>query len=96
MKKLTFLFGALLIASLTLTSCGSSMESDAKKAAAFTCQATDLMGKVMKGDEDAKKDAEKLQEEMKPFLEEMEEKYKTKEEKAEFKKAVEEEAKDCK
>lgn len=86
------------MASFTLTSCGGSgsLESDAQKAADFSCKASGLMEKAMKGDEDAQAEAEKLQAEMKPFMEEIEKKYTTDEQKAEFKKAVTEKAKDCK
>ena len=96
MKKLTLLFGAVLFASFTLTSCGNSMDSDAQKAADYTCKATALMEKVMNGDEDAQAEAEKLQAEMKPFQEELEKKYTTPDQKAEFQAAVVEKSKDCK
>lgn len=96
MKKLTLLFSAVLLTSLTLTSCGgASMESDAQRVAEITCKVSGIMEKVMDGDEDAKAESEKLAEEMESLKEEMEEKYTTDEEQKKFQEAVMEASKDC-
>jgi predicted small secreted protein len=96
MKKLTTLFGALLLASLTLSSCGNSIESDAQRVADVACKVSTVMEKAMQGDEDAKEESEKLSEEMKSLKEEMEGKYTTEADQEEFKKAVTKATKDCK
>ena len=97
MRKLTLFFGALIIASFTLSSCGGSgsMESDAQRFAELTCKASGLMKKVMSGDEDAKAESEKLGEKMKELQKELEAKYTSDADKEKFKEAILEASKDC-
>lgn len=92
MKKLTFLIGAIMLASFSLTSCGgNSMESDAKKMAEIQCEAMGLMEKAMAGDETAMAEGEALGKKAETLAKELEEKYSTDELKAEFKAAMEKE-----
>jgi len=97
MKKLLSLFGALMITSLILTSCGGgSIESDAKKIANLACKTIALGEKVASGDASAAEELEKVEAEGKSLSEELEKKYSTKEEKEKFEKAVMEEIGKCK
>lgn len=97
MRKLTFLIGAIMLASFTLTSCGgNSMESDAKKMAELQCKAMELMEKVMEGDEAAMADSEKFGKEAQDFAKEIEAKYTSEADQEAFGKAFAKEFENCK
>ena len=88
MKKLTTIFGAILFASFTLTSCGG-VESDAKKAADLTCE-------LKNADKKDKDQMKKLREDLKAFQEETEKAYESKEDKKAFAEAYATALKNCK
>jgi hypothetical protein len=97
MKKLLPLFGALMIASLILSSCGGgSIESDAKRVADVQCRAQKLMEKASSGDMSVLEESTKLATEAQNLSKEMEEKYTSDSEKEEFAKALLKELGNCK
>jgi|SRR5690625_3879419 len=76
MKKVMKFFGALLFASLILSSCGgNSVDSDAKKLAKLQCKAQETMMKATSGDMSMMEENEKLIEEITILSEELEGKY---------------------
>lgn len=76
MKKLMTIFGAIIFASVILTSCGGgSIESDAKKVAEHQCKAQKLMQKATLGDMSVMEENTKLASEATTLSKEMEGKY---------------------
>lgn len=70
------IFGAIIFASVILTSCGGgSIESDAKKVAELQCKAQKLMQKATLGDMSVMEESTKLALEAETLLKEMEDKY---------------------
>ena len=98
MKKLLSLFGALMIASLILSSCndGGSIESDAKKLANLQCKAQKLGEKLTSGDMSVMEEITKLETEAESLAKELEKKYSSADEQEKFIKAVYSEMNNCK
>ena len=97
MKKLMTIFGAILFASLILTSCGGgSIESDAKKVAELQCKAQQLMEKATSGDMSVMEESTKLTSEAATLSKEMEGKYTSDSDKEKFAKALLKEMGNCK
>jgi hypothetical protein len=85
MKKGMTIFGALLIASTILTSCGGgSFESDAKKVAKLQCDAQKLMKEATSGDMSVIEKSSKLSSEIAALSKEMEAKYTSDSDKQKF------------
>lgn len=78
----------IIVASIMLTSCGSSMEGDATKLATLMCKSTELSKKAASGDMSGMKEAQTMMMELAELKEEFEERYKDKEAKKSFEKAV--------
>ena len=95
MKKLLSLFGALMIASLILSSCGG-IESDAKKIAKLACKRIELKQRINSGDASAAEELEKVEAEGRSLAKKLEKKYSTKEEQEKFRKALKNEMGKCK
>lgn len=90
-------FGATLIASLLLTSCGGgSIESDAKKVAELQCKAQKLMQEAASGDMSVTEEGTKLKEELKTLSKEMKEKYTSESDMKKFAEALSKEMGNCK
>lgn len=97
MKKSLSIFGALLMASVILTSCGGgSIESDAKKVAELQCKAQGLMQKAATGDMSVMEEANKLSAEAASLGKEMEGKYTSDSDKKKFAEALLNEIGNCK
>ncbi len=89
--------GAILFASLILTSCGGgSIESDAKKVAELQCKAQQLMKKASSGDMAVMQESTKLASEAATLSKEMEGKYTSDSDKEKFAKALLKELANCK
>ncbi len=96
MKKVMTIFGAILFASVILTSCGdSSIEKDAKKAAELQCKAQELMQKATSGDMSVMEESTKLASEVATLSKEMEEKYTSDSDKKKFAEALLKEMGNC-
>lgn len=95
MKKtiITAFTAALLV--IGMTSCGNSMEKDAKKASDLTCELFDLQMKAMSGDEKATEKVEKLEAESQELIKRLEKTYQSEEDHEKFGKLVEENLKNC-
>ena len=101
MKKLMIIFGAMFIASVILTSCGSnSVESDAKKYAELMCKAqklaTEGATKAVAGDVSAITESTKLASEAATIAQEMQGKYKDAADYQKFTAAYSKAMRDCK
>jgi hypothetical protein len=97
MKKLMTIFGAIMIVSVVLTSCGgSSIESDAKKVADLQCKAQQLMQKANAGDMSVIAESTKLASEATSLSKEMEGKYTSDSDKQKFAEALLKEMGNCK
>lgn len=96
MRKLIYFAGALIIASMIMTSCANSVESDAKEVADITCEAGKLMEKSFAGDSTAAKEMEELGAKMEALSTELQEKYKTPEEQKAFQEAYMKALEECK
>ena len=96
MKNLKITIG--LLATILLSSCGSSLESDAKKIAELQCKTMKISEKIQSGELDASNATESMSFalEASELAQEIEGKYTTDEEKKEFGKAVIKAMKDCK
>lgn len=71
------IFGAILFASVILTSCAdNSIQNDAKKYAELMCKAQELAKKAATGDMSAIAESTKLATEVASHLQEVKEKYK--------------------
>jgi len=91
MKKLMTIFGAMIIASVMLTSCGgNSIESDAKKYAELSCKAQKL------ATEGAYQESTKLMTEAASLATEMQGKYKDASDYQKFSAAYSKALADCK
>ena len=88
MKKSITVFGAMVFATLILTSCGSSVESDAKKLAELQCKSQKLSEKVLAGDMSVSAESMTLATDAAKLSEEIEGKYTTDEEKQKFEEAL--------
>ena len=95
MKKSITVFGAILLSVFTLSSCGSSLESDAKKVAEFQCKSQKMTEKILNGGMSASTENIKLAAEGAKLLEEIEGKYSSAEDKQKFEEAVLEEMGNC-
>ena len=96
MKKLMTISGAMMIASIILTSCGGgSIESDAKKVAELQCKAKKLMQKATSGDMSVMEESTKLASEATTLSKEMEGKYTSDSDKEKFAKALLKEMGNC-
>jgi len=97
MKKVMTIFGAIMIASFTLTSCGGgSIESDAKDFAELQCKAQQLTQKAVSGDMSIMEESTKLAYEAATLSKEMEGKYTSDSDKEKFAKALLKEMGNCK
>ena len=97
MKKIMTIFGAILFASVILTSCGGgSIQSDAKKVAELQCKAQKLMQKATSGDMSVMEESTKLASEAATLSKEMEGKYTSDSDKKKFAEALLKEMGNCK
>jgi hypothetical protein len=97
MKKGITIFGAMLFASVILTSCGGgSIESDAKKLAELQCKAQKLAQKAASGDMSIIEESTKLTTEATALSKELADKYKLNIDKKKFAKALSKEMGNCK
>ncbi|HRO74814.1 MAG TPA: hypothetical protein PLP27_01550 [Crocinitomicaceae bacterium] len=95
MRKSILMFTALSVMTLGLTSCGSSMEKDAKEVSEFACKSIDLQVKAMRGDTKAVEETKKLETEGKALQEKFEKKYASEEDKKKFGEMVEKNLETC-
>ncbi len=96
MKKIIPIFGAILFASVILTSCVSgSIQSDAKKVAELQCKAQKLMQKAITADMSVIEESTKLTSEAATLLKEMEGKYISYSDKQKFAEALLKEMGNC-
>jgi hypothetical protein len=96
MKKVMTIFGAILFASVILTSCGGgSIEKDAKKVAELQCKAQELIQKATSGDMSVMEESTKLASEAATLSKEMEEKYTSDSDKKKFAEALLKEMGNC-
>jgi hypothetical protein len=97
MKNSMTVFGAILIASFSFTSCGgNSIQGDAKKVAELQCKAVKLMQKAATGDTSVMEESTKLTTEAASLAKEMEGKYTSESDAKEFAEALSKEMEDCK
>lgn len=96
MKKSITVFGAMVFATLILTSCGSTVESDAKKLAELQCKSQKLSQKILAGDMSVSAESMSLAADAAKFSQEIKGKYTTDEEKKRFSEALLKEMGDCK
>jgi len=97
MKKGITIFGAMLFASVILTSCGGgSIESDAKKAAELECKAVKLAQKATTGDVSVIEESTKLATELSALKKEMQDKYTSESDRKKFTEALSKEMGNCK
>jgi hypothetical protein len=97
MKKGITIFGAMLFASVILTSCGGgSVESDAKKLAELQCKAQKLAQKAISGDKSIMEESTKLATETSALSKELENKYTSESDKTKFAEALLKEMGNCK
>ncbi len=95
-KSITFL-GAVLFASLLVTSCGGgSIDSDAKKLADLQCKAQGLMQKAQAGDQSVMEEAAKLGTEATALSNEIKGKYTSEADQKKFTEALLKEMGNCK
>jgi len=91
------IFGAILLASTILTSCGGgSIESDAKKLAELECKSQKLKQKATSGDMSVMEESTKLASEIKTLTNELKEKYTSDSDKKKLAEALLKEKKNCK
>ena len=91
------IFGAILFASVILTSCGGgSIQSDAKKVAELECKAQKLLQKATSGDMSIMEESTKLASEAANLLKEMAGKYTSDSDKKKFAEAFLKEMGNCK
>jgi predicted small secreted protein len=95
MKKSITIFGAIVFATFSLTSCGSSVESDAKKLAELQCKSQKLSEKVLSGDMSVSAESMTLATDAAKLAQEIEGKYTTDEEKQKFEDALMQEMGKC-
>lgn len=93
MKKMMTIFGALLVASVMLTSCG--VNSDAKKLANLECEIEQLYDKIIVGDESAMKEFERLSAKHDELTKEVVEKYTSESDQEKFDEAYEQALENC-
>ncbi len=96
MKKGLSLVGAILLATSILTSCGGSIESDAKKVAEVQCKAQKLMEKAASGDMSTMAESQSLAAEAIALQKEMEGKYTSEADQQKFNEALLKEVGNCK
>ncbi len=96
MKKSITVFGAMVFATLILTSCGSTVESDAKKLAELQCKSQKLSQKILAGDMSVSAESMSLAADAAKFSQEIKGKYTTDEEKKRFSEALLKEMGNCK
>ena len=97
MKKIMTIFGAILFASVILTSCGGgSIQSDAKKVAELECKAQKLLQKATSGDMSIMEESTKLASEAANLSKEMDGKYTSDSDKKKFAEAFLKEMGNCK
>jgi ribosomal protein L17 len=75
MKKRSLFLSVTVMLTMVLSSCGSSIESDAKKAAELQCEAEKLMEKASSGDLSVMEESKELASEAEALSKELEEKY---------------------
>ena len=90
------IIGAILFVSFILSSCGNSIERDAKKVADIQCKAQKLMQKVTSGDMSVMTEATKLSSEATSLQQELEGKYISDADKQKFAEALLKDMGDCK
>ena len=88
--------GAILFASIILTSCGGSIDSDAKKVADLQCKYQKLMQKASSGDMSVLSENTKFAAEVAELTKEMEGKYTSSADKEKFSIALLKAMGDCK
>ncbi len=99
MKKVILNVATFVFVSFSLTSCGSSIESDAKKSAELACKAkkaaTKGISSALSGDKSAMDETTKLTTEAASFAQEMQTKYTNPEDKQKFTTAFLKALNDC-
>lgn len=88
MKKQITLIASTLSLLFILTSCGSSIENDAKKLANIMCKSQELAIKAKQGDNSAMTESLELMKEARELKKKLGDKYEKGEAKKEFQKAV--------
>ncbi|NAS31981.1 hypothetical protein GTQ40_13425 [Flavobacteriaceae bacterium R38] len=79
----------LLIAVITsLSSCGGSIESDAKKVAELQCEVKELAQKALSGDQSALSESQKLANKANTLTQQLQKKYTTIEDRQKFQQAI--------
>ena len=95
MRKILKMMGVAMFVTLLVTSCASSVESDAKKVANIQCEVQDATMRIMQGDASVQKEMQKLSSKLEKLNKEMLEKYSSLEEQNKFAKAVANALGDC-
>jgi ABC-type uncharacterized transport system involved in gliding motility auxiliary subunit len=97
MKRKMRIFGAILFASIIITSCeGNSIESDAKKVAELQCKSQKILHKATSVDVFVMEESAKLASEAASLSKEMERKYTSDSDKKKFAEALLKEMGNCK
>lgn len=89
------MFIAASVLTIGLTSCGNSMEKDAKSVTDLMCQSFELQLKAMDGEENAAEEAKKIEETSAALVEKIEKKYTSEEDKKAFGELMEKNMEDC-
>lgn len=86
-----------LVATILLSSCGNSVNSDAKKLAKLQCEAQEITQKMMTGDLDASDSSkmEELTKEIEEVAEKLDKEYTTEKEQEELQRIVMKEMEKC-
>lgn len=95
MKTLSQKLMAITAILFMLSSCGSSIQSDAQKVADLQCEAQELMQKAISGDASLQQEAQKLLSKSQSLANEMNSKYSSMEEKQEFQQALLKASRNC-
>jgi hypothetical protein len=88
MKKVMKTIGAFMFASVMLTSCGSSIEADAKEVAELMCQSKKMSEKALSGDLSGVSESQEMMMKAEKIQEKFDAKYKGSESKKQFEEAV--------
>lgn len=88
MKKVMKTIGVVMLTLVMLTSCGSSLEQDAKEIAELMCQSQKMSAKALSGDLSGVSESQKMILKAEKLKKKIEAKYNNKEAKIEFENAV--------
>ena len=95
MKQLSVRLCVMALA-VSALSCGSSIESDARKVADLQCEARELAKKILSGDQSAAEEAQKLSAEALRLTSELQQKYSSVEDRQKLTQALIDAAANCK